>query len=212
MSIQRDHQQTHPGIVDLFQCIVTNRAQKYHTLNATIPVGSNQLHTDHFAIPYENIVENFIEVVHHEANVRIGDLLAFAFSVHLPPTWRSVHLLRVSSQHLKLLWRSPRTNRQRQRVIELMDHQIQVNRLLPVYIRIADRQFTRILSKHFDFRFILWHHPGGSFDVFLAHEEQQIIAIDAVLFFRLEEKVPHEEIRPIGCTLQDNEATIWNIK
>jgi len=44
--------------------------------------------------------------------------------------------------------------------------------------------------------------------VLLAHKEEQVIRVDAVLGLCLEEEVPHEQVRPVGGALKNHEAAI----
>lgn len=45
----------------------------------------------------------------------------------------------------------------------------------------------------------------------LAHKEEQVVRVDAVHGLCLEEEVPHEQVRPIGGTLEHHETAICNI-
>lgn len=87
-----------------------------------------------------------------------------------------------------------------------MHDQVQVHRFLPIDVGIADGQFLAVLTKHVDLRFEFRQVSRRRFHVFLANEEQKIVAVDRVL--RLEEEVTHEQVRPVGGTLKNHEARV----
>lgn len=64
----------------------------------------------------------------------------------------------MSLQHLQLFGAGARTDGQSERVVELMDDQVQVHRLLPVYLGVADGQLFGIFAEHLDVG--LWKDRG----------------------------------------------------
>lgn len=114
----------------------------------------------------------------------------------------------MAAQHLQLLGRRARADGQRERVVELMDDQIQVDRFLPVDVRIADGQFARVFAIDVDLglprtgmesasacfslqlwtavanfagtHIVFWQIPRRSLDVLFAHEKQNIIGLGVV--------------------------------
>lgn len=53
---------------------------------------------------------------------------------------------------------------------------------------------------------VLGQVARGAAHVALAHEEQQVVAVDGLLL--LEEEVPHEQVRPVRRALQHHEPRI----
>lgn len=43
---------THPGVVNFFQSVVSDRAEEDDALNGALPVGGDQLHAHHLPVPY----------------------------------------------------------------------------------------------------------------------------------------------------------------
>lgn len=60
--------------------------------------------------------------------------------------------LRVSSEHLQLLGTGARADGESEGVVKLVDDQVQVHRLLPVYVRVTNRQLAAVLAEHFHLR------------------------------------------------------------
>ncbi|GBP54129.1 Phosphatidylcholine:ceramide cholinephosphotransferase 1 [Eumeta japonica] len=98
----------------------------------------------------------YLGMTYLERNVRGPLVMAVAASA--PPAracaaararlTRPAHLLRMPAQHLQLFGAGACADGQRQRVVELMDDQVQVDSLLPVDLRVADRQFLGILAEY----------------------------------------------------------------
>lgn len=108
--------------------------------------------------------------------------------------------------HLQFLWARSRAYGERERVVELVNNEIKINGLLPVDVRIADRQLLAVLAKYIDLRLEFRHVPRRSFNVLLADEEQKIVTVYRVL--RLEEKVTNEQIGPVGRSLEYHETGV----
>lgn len=56
---------------------------------------------------------------------------------------------------------------------------------------------------------VLGQVARGALDVALAHEEQQVVAVDGLLL--LEQEVPHEQVRPVRRPLQHHKTTLWKL-
>lgn len=70
------------------------------------------------------------------------------------------YLLGVSLEDLQLLGAGPGADGQSESVVKLMDDQVEVDRLLPVDVRVSDRQLFGILPKHVHGRLQEYNGPN----------------------------------------------------
>lgn len=83
---------SYPRVVHFLERVVSDGSQEDDSLDGSSSIARHQLDANHLAVPDEDVAEHFVEVVHHETDVRIGHLLAVSLRVHLSPAWRRVHL------------------------------------------------------------------------------------------------------------------------
>lgn len=88
-----------------------------------------------------------------------------------------------------------------------MNDEIQVHGFFPIDVGIADRQFFAVLTKYVDLGLELGQISRRGLHMFLANEEEQVVAVDSVL--RLKQEVSDEQVRPVGCALKYNESRVW---
>ena len=80
-----------------------------------------------------------------------------------------------------------------------MYDEVEVDGLLPVDVGVADGQLAAVAPEHLHREL-----PGPPARQVLADEEEEVVAVHLVL--RLEEEVPHEEVRPVRRVVVHREA------
>ena len=103
-------------------------------------------HLTHLLIPDYDLRKQVLETVDSEKNIRVRHLLLGSFLIHLSFARGGKNFGRRFPHNFQMRMTGTRTNCHGQSVIKMMHNHIQINRLLPVDVRIAE---FRLISGSF---------------------------------------------------------------